>query len=66
MKNRRARQILKVANFTIGRDFCTIRISNRRRAVCTRNGRFLYAEQSKPSARQNRWNNHCHLVEARP
>ncbi|MEI9624990.1 hypothetical protein [Phytobacter diazotrophicus] len=63
MNNRKASLLLKVSVKNGG--VCTIRISNRRRVVIYPNGSIVGAQQTKPSARQNRWNNHCQFVEDR-
>jgi hypothetical protein len=56
MNNRKASLLL---NVSVKNGVRTIRISNRRRVVIYPNGSTVGAQQTKPSARQNRWNNHC-------
>ncbi|GJL33222.1 hypothetical protein TUM17576_00420 [Enterobacter hormaechei] len=60
MNNHKVRLLLNVSVKNGG--VRTIRISNRRRAVIYPNGVIVGAQQTKPSARQNRLNNHCHFV----
>ncbi|MHB9329416.1 hypothetical protein ACP3S7_18015 [Phytobacter ursingii] len=63
MNNRKASRLLGVSVKDGG--VRTIRISNRRWLIIWPNGAIVGAQMRKRSAAQNRWKNHCYLVESK-